>query len=105
MSASGPGYDGPDEQESLEELFGTVFDLAGEIASRISQDQVEARLRRPRSGRQAVTGKKSQPGRQPGEIAGRRWAWCPPPARRATSAKRPRGTGMRGTRSSNGTRR
>ena len=46
MSASGPGYDGPDEQESLEELFGTVFDLAGEIASRIGQDQVEARLRR-----------------------------------------------------------
>ena len=46
MSASGPGHDGPDEQESLEELFGTVFDLAGEIASRISQDQVEARLRR-----------------------------------------------------------
>ena len=46
MSASGPRYDGPDEQESLEELFGTVFDLAGEIASRISQDQVEARLRR-----------------------------------------------------------
>ena len=46
MSASGPGYDGPDEQESLEELFGTVFDLAGEIASRISQDQVDARLRR-----------------------------------------------------------
>ena len=46
MSASGPGYDGPDEQESLEELFGTVFDLAGEIASRISQDQMEARLRR-----------------------------------------------------------
>jgi RNA polymerase sigma factor (sigma-70 family) len=46
MSASGPGYDGPDEQESLEELFGTVFALAGEIASRISQDQVEARLRR-----------------------------------------------------------
>ena len=46
MSASGPGHDGPDEQESLEELFGTVFGLAGEIASRISQDQVEARLRR-----------------------------------------------------------
>jgi len=45
MSASGPGYDGPDEQESLEELFGTVFGLAGQIASRISQDQVEARLR------------------------------------------------------------
>ena len=46
MSASGPGYDGPDEQESLEELFGAVFGLAGQIASRISQDQVEARLRR-----------------------------------------------------------
>ena len=46
MSASGPGYDGPDEQESLEELFGTVFGLADQIASRISQDQVEARLRR-----------------------------------------------------------
>jgi RNA polymerase sigma factor (sigma-70 family) len=46
MSASGPGYEGPDEQESLEELFGTVFGLAGEIASRIGQDQVEARLRR-----------------------------------------------------------
>ena len=46
MSASGPGHDGPDEQESLEELFGTVFGLAGQIASRISQDQVEARLRR-----------------------------------------------------------
>ena len=46
MSASGPGYDGPDEQESLEELYGTVFGLAGEIASRISQDQVETRLRR-----------------------------------------------------------
>ena len=48
MNASGPGYDGPDEQESLEELFGTVFDLAGEIASRISEDHVEARLRRTR---------------------------------------------------------
>ena len=32
MSASGPGYDGPDEQEPLEELFGTVFGLAGEIS-------------------------------------------------------------------------
>lgn len=46
MSASGPGHDGPGEQEPLEELFGTVFDLAGEIASRISRDDVEARLRR-----------------------------------------------------------
>ena len=46
MSASGPGHDGPDEQESLEELFETVFGLAGQIASRIRQDHVEARLRR-----------------------------------------------------------
>jgi RNA polymerase sigma factor (sigma-70 family) len=46
MSASGPGHDGPDEQESLEKLFGAVFGLAGQIASRISQDQMEARLRR-----------------------------------------------------------
>lgn len=46
MSASSPAHDGPDEQESLEELFGTVIDLAGQIASRISRDQVEARLRR-----------------------------------------------------------
>ena len=46
MSASGPAHDGPDEQESLQELFGTVIDLAGQIASRISRDQVEARLRR-----------------------------------------------------------
>jgi RNA polymerase sigma factor (sigma-70 family) len=46
MSASGPAHDGPDEQESLEELFGTVIDLAGQIASRISRDQIEARLRR-----------------------------------------------------------
>ena len=46
MSASGPAHDGPIEQESLEELFGTVIDLAGQIASRISRDQVEARLRR-----------------------------------------------------------
>lgn len=64
MSVSGPGHDGPVEQEPLEELFGTVFDLAGEIASRISRDQVEARLRRtleeaahhqePRPARKAV---------------------------------------------------
>ena len=32
--------------ESLEELFGTVFDLAGQITARISPDQVEARLSR-----------------------------------------------------------
>jgi hypothetical protein len=30
----------------LEELFGIVFDLAGEVASRISRDHVEAGLRR-----------------------------------------------------------
>jgi len=37
--------DGPDDRETLEELFGAVFDLAGQIASAISQDEVEARLR------------------------------------------------------------
>ncbi len=42
MSAHAP--DGANE--SLEDLFGTVFDLAGEIASRISPDEVEARLHR-----------------------------------------------------------
>jgi cell division inhibitor SepF len=36
----------PDEQEPLEELFGAVFDLADQIASRIGPDEVEARLRR-----------------------------------------------------------
>ena len=47
MSASDdPVRDGPDEQEPLEELFGTVFDLAGQVASRISPDEIEARLRR-----------------------------------------------------------
>jgi RNA polymerase sigma factor (sigma-70 family) len=32
--------------ESLEELFGAVFDLAGQLASRISPDELEARLSR-----------------------------------------------------------
>ena len=32
--------------ESLEKLFGTVFDLAGQIATRIGPDEVEARLHR-----------------------------------------------------------
>ena len=36
--------------ESLAELFGTVFDLAGQLASRISPDVVEARLRRTLEG-------------------------------------------------------
>jgi RNA polymerase sigma factor (sigma-70 family) len=44
--ADSPQSADDDEQEPLEELFVTVFELAGEIASRISQDQVEARLRR-----------------------------------------------------------
>jgi RNA polymerase sigma factor (sigma-70 family) len=46
MSASGPVHDGPNQHEPLEELFGCVFDLAGQIASRISPDEVEARLTR-----------------------------------------------------------
>lgn len=32
--------------ESLEQLFGSVFDLAGQVAAQIDQDEVEARLRR-----------------------------------------------------------
>ena len=66
MSVSGPGYDGPVEQEPLEELFGTVFDLAGEIASRISRDQVEVRLRRTLEAAAHHQGE-GQPGRQVGE--------------------------------------
>jgi len=46
MSASGPRRDDPNGQERLEELFGTVFDLAGKIAPRVSPDETEARLRR-----------------------------------------------------------
>jgi hypothetical protein len=46
MSASGLGPDGPAKQESLEKLFGTVFGLAEEIASQITRDHVETRLRR-----------------------------------------------------------
>jgi len=46
MSGSDPVHDGPREQEPLEELFGSVFDLADRIASRISPDTVETRLRR-----------------------------------------------------------
>ena len=43
MSASNPA---PDQQnESLDELFGSVFDLAGQIASRITRDEIETRLR------------------------------------------------------------
>jgi RNA polymerase sigma factor (sigma-70 family) len=55
MSASNPA---PDQQnESLDELFGSVFDLAGQIASRITRDEVEVRLRRTlrEAGRPAPT--------------------------------------------------
>jgi RNA polymerase sigma-70 factor (sigma-E family) len=36
----------PAEQETLGELFGTVFELAGEAAARLTPDEVNARLRR-----------------------------------------------------------
>jgi len=36
----------PVGQESLEQPFGSVFDLAGQFAAKISQDDIEARLRR-----------------------------------------------------------
>jgi cell division inhibitor SepF len=38
--------DGPDERESLPELMGEVFGLADQVASRISPEAIEARLRR-----------------------------------------------------------
>jgi cell division inhibitor SepF len=41
----GPANEEPDEQESLKELFGTVFVLADQIASRLEPGEVEARLR------------------------------------------------------------
>jgi DNA-binding NarL/FixJ family response regulator len=47
MSASDdPVHDGPADQERLEDLFGTVFGLADQFASRISSAEVEVRLRR-----------------------------------------------------------
>ena len=58
MSASGPVSNDPAGQEPLEELFGTVFDLADTIVSRIGADKVEMRLRH--------TLRKA--GRRPGEV-------------------------------------
>lgn len=47
MSATdGPARNGPEDQEPLDELLGTVFDLADQIASKIPPGEVEARLRR-----------------------------------------------------------
>ena len=40
-----PADEEPDKQEPLEDLFGAVFDLAGQIASNLRSDGVEARLR------------------------------------------------------------
>src|ERR1700722_13907461 len=45
-AADGPARNGPEDQEPLEELLGTVFDLADRIASKIPAGEVEARLRR-----------------------------------------------------------
>ena len=67
MSASGPGRDDPNEQERLEELFGTVFDLAGQIAPRVGPDEIEARLRR------AHQEASHHPGGMPAEQAARRF--------------------------------
>ena len=44
MSASDVHGD-PDDREPLEGLFGTNFDLADQVASRITPDEIEARLR------------------------------------------------------------
>ncbi len=40
-----PADEAPDEREPLEDLFGTVFDLAGQIAANLGSAGVEARLR------------------------------------------------------------
>ena len=44
--AKDPGQDGPDQQEPLAEMLGAVFDLADEVTSAISPEEVAARLRR-----------------------------------------------------------
>lgn len=41
-----PARDHEDEQETWKDLFGSVFDLANEVTSRISPDEIEERLRR-----------------------------------------------------------
>jgi Cyclic nucleotide-binding domain len=41
-----PVRDHEDEQETWKDLFGSVFDLANEVTSRISPDEIEERLRR-----------------------------------------------------------
>ena len=53
--SGGTTYD-PNDQAPLEGLFGTVFDLADQIASRIGPDEIEMRLRRTL--REAATGSK-----------------------------------------------
>lgn len=52
---SGIAYD-PSDEEPLEGLFRTVFDLADQITSRIGPDEIEVRLRRTL--RDAATGSK-----------------------------------------------
>src|ERR1700722_12266016 len=44
--SGGPARNGHEDQESLNDAFGTVFDLADQIARRISPDEVEDGLRR-----------------------------------------------------------
>ena len=67
MSASGPVRDGPSGQERMEELFGSVFDLAAKIAPRVSPNEVEARLRR------ALQESGRHPGGMPAEPIARRF--------------------------------
>ena len=45
ISGDGVLLGAPAEQEPLGELFGTVFDLAGQAASQLTPDEVSARLR------------------------------------------------------------
>ncbi len=67
MSASGPVRDGPSGQERLEELFGSVFDLAGKTAPRVSPNEVEARLCR------TIQEAGRHPGGMPAEPTARRF--------------------------------
>ena len=42
----GPARDHGDEQENWKDLFGSVFGLAEEVASRVSPEEIEEKLRR-----------------------------------------------------------
>jgi Cyclic nucleotide-binding domain len=61
-----PARDNEDEQETWKDLFGSVFDLADEVTSRISPDEIEKRLRRTL---RKATGHPDPPPEEPEELA------------------------------------